>query len=69
MAKRLARKCKNSFRNSLKRLQTHVIPSEVEAATQRTKFARPGFQSRRITARQRKGILRLCCASLRMTPR
>ena len=37
MAKRSAEKCKNSFRNFLKRLQTHVIPSEVE-------------ESRRITA-------------------
>ena len=56
MAKRLARKCKNSFRNSLKRLQTHVIPSDVE-------------ESRGITARQRNGLLRLRFASLRMTPR
>jgi hypothetical protein len=44
-----------------------VIPSEVEAATQRTKSARPGFQSRSKTEEQFRGILRPRFASLRMT--
>ncbi len=44
-----------------------VVPSEVEAATQRTKSARPGFQSRGETEEQFRGILRLRFASLRMT--
>ena len=44
-----------------------VVPSEVEAATQRTKSARPGFQSHGETEKQFRGILRLRFASLRMT--
>jgi len=44
-----------------------VIPSEVEAATQRTRSARPGFQSRGETEEQFPGILRIRFASLRMT--
>ena len=43
------------------------VPSEVEAATQRTKPARPGFQSRGENEEQFRGILRLRFASLRMT--
>jgi hypothetical protein len=45
----------------------NVIPSEVEAATQRTKSARPGFQSRGIIEWSHHGILRLRGAPLRMT--
>jgi hypothetical protein len=44
-----------------------VIPSEFEAATQRTESARPGFQSRRETETQFRGILQLHFASRRMT--
>ena len=36
-------------RLQVEELRVHVIPSEVEAATQQTKSARPGFQSRSIT--------------------
>jgi hypothetical protein len=46
-----------------------AIPNEVEAATQRTKFARPGFPSRGETDKQFHGILRLRFALLRMTIR
>ena len=46
-----------------------VIPSEIEAATQRTKSARPGFQSRGATLRLFHWILRLRFAPLRMTAR
>jgi hypothetical protein len=44
-----------------------VLPSEVEAVTQRTKSERPGFESHGETEEQFRGILRLRFASLRMT--
>src|SRR5215831_17157961 len=47
--------------------RSSVIPSEAEAATQRTKFARPGFQSRCETLGTSAGSLRLRYFPLKMT--